>query len=261
MHLTRTKAGFLLAIGAGLILGATFGQPGNGRAAAPDTKPKPKTAPTISGAAEIGTTLVATRGTWDNKPTSYHYQWVRCNSTGAACVAISAATARIYTITGLDEAHTLRITVTAHNASGSASASSAATLVVPPSGCPSGTGAIAVAGLASRLQISPGSVTPAITRSTSTIHLRFTVTACGNRPVVGATVFATAIPYNQFGVAQSTTDSSGNVVLTETRHNGFPASRHQRLLAVFVRAWKQGEPETGGISTSRVVSFRFAHHH
>jgi hypothetical protein len=29
---------------------------------------------------------------------------------------------------------------------------------------------------------------------------------------------------------------------------------------VFVRAWKQGEPVTGGVSSSRVVAFRFGHH-
>jgi hypothetical protein len=49
-------------------------------------------------------------------------------------------------------------------------------------------------------------------------------------------------------------------VLTEARRSGFPASRQQQLLAVFVRAWKQGEPVTGGVASSRVVAFRFGHH-
>jgi hypothetical protein len=259
-HLTGTKAGFLLAIAAGLLLGAIFGQPGNSRAAS-ETRPKSKTPPTITGGAEIGTTLVASRGTWANQPTSYHFQWSRCDATGANCVAIAAATARIYTVTFVDQGHTLRVTVTAHNADGSASAASAATPVVPPGGCPAGAGAIPIATLGppARLQIAAATVTPSVQRSSSTIRLHFTVTACGNRPVAGASVFATAIPYNQFAVGQGTTGADGSILLTETRRSGFPASRHQHLLAVFARAWKQGEPETGGVSSSRVFSFHFAH--
>ena len=33
-HLTRTRLGLVLAVAAGLLLGAVLGQPGNGRAAA-----------------------------------------------------------------------------------------------------------------------------------------------------------------------------------------------------------------------------------
>jgi hypothetical protein len=260
-HLTRTKVGFLLAIGAGLLLGAVFGQPSSGQAAS-SVKPKPKTLPTISGAAEIGITLVATRGSWDGKPTSFHFQWQQCNGTGTACIGIGGATARVYTVRNGDQAHTLRVAVTAHNADGSTTSTSAATPIVPPGGCPPGTGTIQIAGLAppARLEIGSATVTPAVKRSSSTIHLHFQVTACGGRPVQGAAVFATAIPYNQFAVGQGTTASNGTIVLTEARERGFPAGRNQRLLAVFVRAWKQGEPVDGGVSSSRVVAFHFAHH-
>lgn len=262
VHLTRTRLGLVLAVAAGLLLGAILGQPGNGRAAAGNVKPAPKTPPTISGTAEVGVTLVATRGTWSNKPTSFHFQWVRCDTTGNACLAISSATTKIYTVTFADVGHTLRVSVTAHNSSGSTSASSAPTVVIPPSGCPAGTGGIPVASLTppARLDISAASVTPAVKRSTNTIHLHFTITACGGRPVVGASVFATAIPYNQFAIGQATTAANGTVVLTETRRSGFPVSRQQRLLAIFARAWKQGEPLTAGVSSSRVVAFHLSHH-
>jgi hypothetical protein len=86
------------------------------------------------------------------------------------------------------------------------------------------------------------------------------IQACDTRPVQGATVFATAIPYNQFAAAQGTTGADGSVTLTEGRRSGFPASRHQRLLAVFVRASKPGDPALGGVSSRRVVAFPFAHH-
>jgi hypothetical protein len=251
----------VLGVAAGVLLGAVIGQPGSSQAASGNVKPKPKTLPTISGAAEIGITLVATRGTWAGKPTSFHFQWVQCNGTGDACVGIGGATARVYTVRTGDQAHTLRVTVTAKNATGSASATSKATVIVPPSGCPPGTGVINISTLTppARLDIGGAAVTPSVTRSTRTIHLHFKVTACGGRPVQGASVYATAIPFNQFAVGQSATAADGTVVLTEGRREGFPASRHQRLLAVFARASKPGEAVTGGVSSSRVFGFRFGH--
>jgi hypothetical protein len=259
-HSTRTRLGFLLAIVAGVLLGAVLGRPGSGRAAA-NTKPVPKTPPTISGTAEVGLTLVATHGTWKNSPTSFHFQWNRCDATGAACVAIGGATAKIYTPTVTDVGHTLRVLVTAHNSSGSTTATSAATAVIPPSGCPPGTSTIQIAQLTppARLEIAAASIAHAVRRSTRSIQLHLKVTACGGRPVQGASVFATAVPYNQFAVGQAATGADGGVVLTEARRSGFPASRHQGLLAVFARTWKQGEPVTGGVSSSRIVAFRFAH--
>jgi hypothetical protein len=260
-HLTRTKLGFVLAVAAGVVLGAVFGQPGTGQAAA-NAKPTPKTLPTISGTAEVGLTLVASHGTWTGKPSSFHYQWNRCDTTGGACVAIGGATARIYTPTTSDIGHTLRVAVTAHNGSGSTTASSAATGVVPPSGCPQGNAAIPISQLTppARLDVAAVSVTPAVRRSVTRIHVRVKVVACGNRAVSGASVYAAAIPYNQFAVGQGATASDGTVVLTEARRSGFPAGRNQHLLTVFVRAWKQGEPETAGVSGSRVVAFHFARH-
>jgi hypothetical protein len=61
-------------------------------------------------------------------------------------------------------------------------------------------------------------------------------------------------------VAQGTTGADGSVTLTEARRSGFPASRHQRLLAVFVRASKPGDPALGGVSSRLVVAYRFGHH-
>jgi hypothetical protein len=250
----------VLAVVAGAVLGAVFGQPGSGQAAS-TAVPKNKTLPTVSGAPQVGQTLVAAHGTWSGNPTSFHYAWSRCDATGAACLAISGATGKIYTVTNGDVGHTLRVNVTARNASGSTSATSAATAVVPTSGCPSTTGSVPVTALAppERLQIAGASLTPVLTRSTNTIRIRVVVQACGNRPVQGAIVFATPVPYNQFAAAQGTTAADGSVTLTEARRIGFPASRHQHLLAVLVRATKPGEPAIAGVSTRRVVAFRFGH--
>jgi hypothetical protein len=259
-HLTRTRLGIVLAVLAGVALGAVFGQPGSGSAAVAAV-PKNKTLPTISGTAEAGQTLTATHGTWTNSPTSFTYSWTRCDTSGNACAAIAGATGKTYNVTNTDVGHTLRVAVAAHNSSGAGHATSAPTTIVSTSGCPPGTGAISITALAppARLAVSQSSVSPAITRRTRAIHLHVQITACGGRPVQGASVFATAIPYNQFSVAAVTTDSNGSVTINETRQKGFPASSHQRLLAVFVRASKPGEPATAGVSTSRVVSFHISH--
>lgn len=259
-HLTRTRLGLLLAVGAGVLLGAVLGQPATGGAAGSATKPKNVTPPTITGVAEVGQRLVATRGTWTGKPTSFHFAWSRCDADGA-CLTITTATKRSYVPTTADVGHTLRVTVTARNAAGATAATSAPSAVVSPSGCPPGTAPIPVAQLVppARLDITGTSVSPSVSRSTRTIHLRVTITACG-RGVQGATVFATAVPYNQFSVGQATTAANGQVTITEHRRSGFPASPHQRLLAVFVRASKPGDPPLAGVSSRRLVAFRFAHH-
>lgn len=259
-YLTRTRLGLVLAVIAGAALGAVLGQPGGGEAATAAV-PKNTKAPAISGTAVVGSTLVATRGTWSGSPTTFHFTWSRCDATGAACLAIGGATAKIYTVTSGDVGHTLRVTVTARNASGSASATSAATAVVPSSGCPTATGTIPVTALAppERLQVASASLAPTLTRSTNTIRIRVVIQACDTRPVQGATVFATPIPYNQFAATQGTTGADGSVILTEGRRSGFPAARHQRLLAVFVRASKPGDPALGGVSSRRVVAFHISH--
>jgi hypothetical protein len=260
-HLTRARLGLVLAVAAGALLGAVLGQPSAGEAAGSATKPVNKTPPVITGTAVVGERLTTTRGTWSGSPTSFSYAWSRCDADGA-CLTIAGATGKGYTVKLADVGHTLRSTVTAHNPAGATPATSGPTGVVPPSGCPAGTGTVQVAQLAppARLDVAATSLAPSLTRSTKAIRLRIVISACNGRPVQGATVFATAIPYNQFAASQGTTGADGSVTLKQGRRAGFPASQHQRLLAVFVRATKPGDSQLAGVSTGRVVAFRFAHH-
>ncbi len=98
----------------------------------PPASPPVNTAPpTVSGTAQTGQTLNASTGTWSENPTTYAYQWQRCNSSGATCSLISGATTHLYTVASADVGSTLRATVTASNSAGSSTpASSAQTAVV-----------------------------------------------------------------------------------------------------------------------------------
>jgi hypothetical protein len=88
-------------------------------------------APTISGEAAPDFELTASRGDWTPAGATPTYDWLRCNTSGAACAGISGACGRRYTVRKADEGHTLRVRLTATEASGTAgSASSQPTEVV-----------------------------------------------------------------------------------------------------------------------------------
>jgi subtilisin family serine protease len=86
--------------------------------------------PTVSGSATQGQALSASQGSWSNSPTGFAYQWRDCDGSGANCVDIPGATSTTYLLTASDVNSTVRVLVTASNAAGSGSASSAQTAVV-----------------------------------------------------------------------------------------------------------------------------------
>jgi subtilisin family serine protease len=105
--------------------------------------------PTISGTPKTGQTLTAGTGSWTESPTSYAYQWQRCDTTGTICVGIEGATESTYTVISADVGSTLLVTVTASNSAGaSAPANSAHTAEVTPTPVPVNTGAPAISGTA-----------------------------------------------------------------------------------------------------------------
>ncbi len=75
--------------------------------------------PSISGTPAIGQTLTASGGSWNGSPTSYVYQWERCDSSGQNCIAIDGATSATYTPTAGDVGHTLAVLEYAANPAGS----------------------------------------------------------------------------------------------------------------------------------------------
>jgi hypothetical protein len=86
--------------------------------------------PSISGTSTVGETLTAGDGTWSNNPTSFAYQWLRCNGGGNNCADVAGGTQKTYTLVDADSGSTMRVRVTATNADGSNSAQSAQTAAV-----------------------------------------------------------------------------------------------------------------------------------
>lgn len=92
------------------------------------------TPPGIVGSAQQGRTLNETHGTWANAPTSFSYQWQRCDTAGGACASIAGATAATYAATSADVGATLRVQEWATNASATVgpATSAASPAVAPP---------------------------------------------------------------------------------------------------------------------------------
>ncbi|MDQ2949453.1 MAG: S8 family serine peptidase, partial [Acidobacteriota bacterium] len=97
--------------------------------------------PLITGVPQFGSLIGASAGFWSGLPTKFLYQWYRCANNGTNCSAILGATAQNYTLLApADIGATIAVAVTASNASGSASALSAASGVVATGSSPFGIG-------------------------------------------------------------------------------------------------------------------------
>ena len=85
----------------------------------PPQRPSNTAAPTIFGTAQQGQLLTASQGAWSGSPSSYSYQWLRCDFAGASCAPLALATTSSYSVVEADVGHTLRVVVIASNAAGS----------------------------------------------------------------------------------------------------------------------------------------------
>src|SRR5260221_1026106 len=243
-----------------------------GLAGAAGTPPKNTALPTITGTAEQGQTLTGHAGKWTgDQPISFKWRWKRCNAFGQKCANISGATTQAYVVKNVDVGTKLRLNVTATNGAGSAVAESDLTALVQPkgstppppalvNGCPAtGTGPLDISQIAppARLVVDGQVASPSpITRTVTTLELRFHVSACNGRSIGNAIVYATAIPFQQFSVpAVFAADPTGWPTRSLQRMPGFPAPPRQQILARFSRARKSGDSPLGGVTGSRLVSF------
>ncbi len=254
----------LLAVTAAFA-GAMLGGTGLGSAAT-QARPTNQTPPTIQGTPEVGSTLTAKEGTWTGNPTDFDYAWRRCDSDGGSCSLISGANEKTYLLKKVDQDNTIRVTVTAQNADGRTNVTTVPTAVIreapttpPPAAnaCDKNPPVASELKPPERLLVAGQQVSPSVVvGSTQEIVARFRISACNGKPVQGALVYVTAVPYNMFSVPpEATTGADGWAELRMNRQRGFPATPKQQLLVMFVRARGPGGNLLGGISTRRLVSF------
>jgi hypothetical protein len=151
----------LVLVGTAIVTGAA--------SARTSTSPRNTSSPTIIGTTREGNTLTAHNGGWANSPTSFAYQWQRCAPDGSGCTDITAATKQTYVLAAADVDHTIRVGVTASNADGQASASSAVTNLISSHSAPVNTAKPTISGTASvglELSASTGTWTGGVTSYT-----------------------------------------------------------------------------------------------
>jgi hypothetical protein len=261
----RALLGTAIGIGATLALGlGIFAGVGVAASAAVPVNTSP---PKIAGSPQEGQQLTGDRGNWSGSPIGYTYFWTRCDTVGGGCSNISGADTTTYTLALADVGSTIRFKVEARNADGAALDSSVPTAVIvaatkpaptPATGCPAGTGVVQIADVGSpaRLLIDAQQSSPSVVPGRGQqLSVRYHVSACGGRPVQGALVYVTAVPFNQLNIpAEQLTGQDGWGKLDFRMLAGFPVSSKQQLIALFVRARKSGESPLGGISTRRLFS-------
>jgi Subtilase family len=105
---------------------------GSSGGGATGSAPADSSTPAVTGTAQISQTLTGSTGRWTGAaPLNYLYQWERCDSSGAACVAISGSSGSSYVLASADVGMTIRLAVRASNAYGSATAFSTPTASSP----------------------------------------------------------------------------------------------------------------------------------
>ena len=174
--------------------------------------------PTITGTAREGNTLTAHNGSWANAPTSFTYQWQRCGADGTGCADITGATNQTYTLTSADADHTVRVQVTAKNADGQATASSAPTDVVSSRSAPVNTAKPTISGtprVGEELTASNGTWTGGATSFTYQWQRCTSSTTCAN--VDGATARA-------YGVRSADVGNTLRVAVTAHNASGSTAT-------------------------------------
>jgi len=173
--------------------------------------PASVTAPVVNGTARQGQALSAGTGAWTNSPSAFAYQWLQCDTSGADCTPIAGALASSYVPSGADVGHTIRVMVTATNATGSTPATSAQTAPVT-SAAPVNTAPPSISGQAVQAQTLSASTG---TWSNSPSAFAYQWLACdgsGNActPIAGATSGSFVPPAGDAGDTLRVTVTASN---------------------------------------------------
>jgi len=232
--------------------------------AAAEVAPANTAVPTISDTTpESGQALTANPGTWTgDQPIVFTYRWLRCNPGGNNCVDIPTADQQTYTVQGADVGNTLRVRVTATNATGSSTATSDNTSAVTQAPAPPAPGStIPVTAVNPPNRLIPAQVQfnpNPIGLATPSIDVRVRVQDTRGFFVSGALVFVRSTPLVTTGAEVPTGDDGWATVTLHPRKN-YRILRFQSNLQIFVRARKSGDPLFAGVSGRRLVQVRIAH--
>lgn len=216
--------------------------------------------PSISGTPAPGNRLTANRGAWNgDEPMTFGFSWRRCDAQGNSCGAISGATNNEYVVQSADVGRTLRVRVTARNDDGSRTETSAQTAVVGQQPEPGNSVAVeSLRASGDRLDVSQVQFSPnPVTSRTAPITVRVRVQNRDNRPVRGAMVFMRATPRVVQGQTLPT-GADGWVTLQLQPNQLFPQPQNGRNVQFFVKAFRKGDPGTGGIAGYRLVQVRLS---
>jgi hypothetical protein len=97
-----------------------------------------------------------------------------------------------------------------------------------------------------------------INEQTNSFTLKVRIGSTCSVNIKGASVYVTAVPYNQFSIpTEELTGDDGTTILVFHRDANFPASSKQQQLTLFIRATKPGEDPLAGVSTRRLVGVPF----
>lgn len=114
-------------LGSATAMSALTGVIGN---LAPTSPPVNSGLPVISGTPKEGEILTASTGSWSGAPTTYAYEWRRCDSSGSNCTVLAGASTSSYAVQSMDVGSTIRVAVTAANAGGAMTSVSEASAVI-----------------------------------------------------------------------------------------------------------------------------------
>jgi hypothetical protein len=101
-----------------------------GPVAVPAATVVPTVQPAITGDVRPGQTVQVSNGEWSQVPTSFTYQWQRCNPNGRLCTPIAGATASTYVVATTDAGSTLVAVVSAVSGTTTQSTLSTRALVI-----------------------------------------------------------------------------------------------------------------------------------
>jgi hypothetical protein len=227
--------------------------------------PQNSVPPTVSGTPTEGQSLVAANGTWAGAaPITFTYAWSRCDTTGAACAAITGATNNSYVLASADIGKTIRLAVTAKNTLGSQTQTTGPTATIarlnPASLVVLSSGAKSIdvtdVSLPDQLIIDKVSFSPNPLRSRAAFTAKIHVSDTRGYAVRNVLVFVQGLPFGRSSTpAEVKTGSDGTATLTLQPTHKLPLQRGASLV-MFVRARVAGDKLISGVSARRLVNLR-----